>query len=309
MKTFPLVTIGIPTYNRPKGLKRALYSVVNQTYQNLEIIVSDNFSTDKDIEKVIHEFQSDERVIFVRQIENKGFIKNFNFLVDAATGDYFMWLADDDWLDLNYVELCLDFLMKNFEYAAAYGSTRIYTYDEKFIGIEPKIDLSQDSGRGRVKFYLENIIYNGCFTALVRKAFKSQLVMDDIIAIDWLVVSRISYLGKYKLLETTNCHISQGGLSSSIENLTRNMPEFARSFPYLAISLNFVVDIMWGSATYNKIGIFNKFSFAKECFLIVYKRFNVKAQLKPGLKEYINHKSEKFRKLIRIVKNKVSRTA
>jgi len=43
MKTQPLVTVGVPTYNRPKGLKRALNSLVNQTYQNLEIIVSDNF--------------------------------------------------------------------------------------------------------------------------------------------------------------------------------------------------------------------------------------------------------------------------
>ena len=64
----PLVTVGIPTYNRPEGLEKTLISIINQTYTNLVIIVSDNCSTNPGVLPVLKKFATlDDRVKFIVQ--------------------------------------------------------------------------------------------------------------------------------------------------------------------------------------------------------------------------------------------------
>ena len=102
----PLVTIGIPTYNRADGyLKQTLESAVNQTYQNIEIVVSDNCSTDH-TEMVVKGF-SDPRIRYFKQAKNIGANNNFNFCVKQAQGDYFLLLHDDDMIDEDFIEVCM----------------------------------------------------------------------------------------------------------------------------------------------------------------------------------------------------------
>lgn len=93
----PLVTIGIPTYNRPDRLKKTLECITNQSYKNLEIIVSDNASPGTETRSIVEYFsQDDHRITYFRQDENKGACFNFMFVLKMATADYFMWAADDD---------------------------------------------------------------------------------------------------------------------------------------------------------------------------------------------------------------------
>lgn len=103
----PLVTIGIPTYNRADGyLKEAIESVINQTYSNLEIIVSDNCSSD-DTGLVVKSFK-DQRIHYYRHNENIGANNNFNFCLEKAKGAYFLLLHDDDLIDIDFVETCMN---------------------------------------------------------------------------------------------------------------------------------------------------------------------------------------------------------
>ncbi|MFH1777348.1 MAG: glycosyltransferase family 2 protein, partial [Candidatus Omnitrophota bacterium] len=108
----PLVSIGVPTYNCPQGLRRSLECICSQAYKNLEIIVSDNCSPDPSVEATVREFsEKDRRIKYFRQEENKGMVFNFQFVISKATGDYFMWLADDDWFEeSSYIERCALFL-------------------------------------------------------------------------------------------------------------------------------------------------------------------------------------------------------
>lgn len=54
----PLVSVGIPTYNRPEGLRQTLECITRQTYKNLEIIVSDNCSLESETEAIVREFMA-----------------------------------------------------------------------------------------------------------------------------------------------------------------------------------------------------------------------------------------------------------
>lgn len=114
MNNSPLVTIGVPCYNRPANLRLTLECCIHQTYKNLDILVSDNCSPNPDVEKVILEFiEKDKRVRYIKQAENRGLVANMRYVLDGASGDYFMWLHDDDELDLNYIEVCLDGLINS----------------------------------------------------------------------------------------------------------------------------------------------------------------------------------------------------
>jgi glycosyltransferase involved in cell wall biosynthesis len=104
-KKNPKVSIGIPTFNRPEGLKRTLECLTNQSYTNIEIIISDNCSPTNEVSKIAAEFTNlDPRVKFYRQSENMGAAFNFKFVLQKAEGEYFMWAADDDWWDAKFVE-------------------------------------------------------------------------------------------------------------------------------------------------------------------------------------------------------------
>jgi glycosyltransferase involved in cell wall biosynthesis len=101
----PLVSVGIPTYNRPESLRRTLECITAQTYTNLEIIVSDNCSPGDDTESLVQEFiEKDSRIHFYRQRENKGPVFNFKFVLSKSKGEYFMWAADDDKWSKCYIE-------------------------------------------------------------------------------------------------------------------------------------------------------------------------------------------------------------
>lgn len=115
MNNEPKVSVGIPTYNRPDGLRETLQRISEQTYRNLEILVSDNHSINSDaVAQVVSEFAArDSRINFYRQENNIGAIPNFRFLLGCATGDYFLWAADDDLLEQDYIKKCMAALHKN----------------------------------------------------------------------------------------------------------------------------------------------------------------------------------------------------
>ncbi len=107
MNIHPLVTIAIPTYNRADTyLPQVLHSAINQTYSPLEIIVSDNCSTDN-TEEVVGKFLVDPRLRYIKHKENIGALENSNFCLKEAKGDYFLLLHDDDVIDKDHIEACL----------------------------------------------------------------------------------------------------------------------------------------------------------------------------------------------------------
>jgi glycosyltransferase involved in cell wall biosynthesis len=95
----PLVSIGLPTYNRPLGLKQTLDSIAAQKYPAIEIIVSDNCSAKEfKIKALVDSYIAQGlNIIFYEQPVNNGAFFNFKFVLEKATGEYFMWFADDDY--------------------------------------------------------------------------------------------------------------------------------------------------------------------------------------------------------------------
>ena len=99
-----LVSIGLPVYNGASSLGDALSAIREQTYRDLEIVISDNGSTDATAAICQQHADADGRIRYERQGANRGAAWNFNYVLRAATGDYFMWAAHDDILSPDFVE-------------------------------------------------------------------------------------------------------------------------------------------------------------------------------------------------------------
>lgn len=110
MSSRPPVTIGVPVYNGERYLVEALKSVTDQTFADLEILVSDNASTDG-TEEICRDFAArDNRVRYLRADTNRGGVWNFNRLLALASGETFRIAAADDVARPRLVEACLQAL-------------------------------------------------------------------------------------------------------------------------------------------------------------------------------------------------------
>lgn len=101
---YPLITIGIPTRNRAALVKGCVASALAQTYRHIEVLVSDNASTD-DTPATLAAF-GDPRLRVLRHASDVGLVENFNTCIREAKGDYIVLLSDDNTLDPTFLEKC-----------------------------------------------------------------------------------------------------------------------------------------------------------------------------------------------------------
>ncbi len=145
--TGPLFSIVIPTYNRSDLVRQAIQSVLNQTFEDFEIVVSDNCSND-DTPDVVRSF-SDPRVRYVRTVEHTVIADNWEFARRQARGEFLLMLSDDDALIGNALE---SFARESQRHEADFLFCSVATYhDLGFPGSERNtLSCPSFSGIGRV---------------------------------------------------------------------------------------------------------------------------------------------------------------
>lgn len=127
---YPLVTIGLPVYNGGQYLAEALESVLAQDYPALEVIVSDNASTD-DTESIARRYaERDPRVQYVRQAAHLDYVAHFERVRQRGRGKYFTWLAHDDLLsDVRYVSTVVAYLERHPDVVACTSGFYILSHE------------------------------------------------------------------------------------------------------------------------------------------------------------------------------------
>lgn len=162
----PLFSIAIPTYNRATGyLKQALESAVAQGYSDLEILVSDNCSTDA-TESVVRGF-ADPRIRYVKHPVNLGPASNFKYCIEAARGNYWLMLHDDDLIDADFVATCMAACAGRLDYGMIRTGVRLIDGNGAVIEQHPNVSRSDsvdefilDWFSGRAPLYLCNTVFH-----------------------------------------------------------------------------------------------------------------------------------------------------
>ena len=119
----PQVSIGLPVYNGGRYLEAAIDSILQQSFRDFELVISDNGSTDATAEICGEYAARDSRVRYYRSPKNRGITWNFREVVRRSRGEYFMWLACDDVLAPRYVERCLHVLQREAGVVLCYSAS------------------------------------------------------------------------------------------------------------------------------------------------------------------------------------------
>jgi glycosyltransferase involved in cell wall biosynthesis len=104
------VTIGMPVYNAERYIDEALASLLGQSFDDFELIISDNASTDRTEEVCRLLARKDDRILYIRNRLNYGVIHNFNQVLRISSGEYFKWAASDDVCGRDYLRRAVDVL-------------------------------------------------------------------------------------------------------------------------------------------------------------------------------------------------------
>ncbi len=264
---YPLISIGLPTYNRSQGIIRALTSVLKQCYPNMEIIVSDNCSTDSTQAAVKRMGMRYPELKYYRQDTNIGMIANFEFVLRKATGKYFMWVADDDELENGVLEKYVDFLEGNPAYSLVSGEIK-YWLDNKQNMSERGFTFEQKSSSLRVINYYAKVVYGGMMHGLMRRALTEQISLRKTIGNDFHFIANLAYLGEIKHLNFVGYHKHFGGSSKDFKQYAKHIgdSEFAGNHPHLKMACDAFSEVMYRSPVYAAMPIYSKFTLAVSAF-------------------------------------------
>ncbi|HEV7903627.1 MAG TPA: glycosyltransferase family 2 protein [Pyrinomonadaceae bacterium] len=272
----PLVSVGLPTYNRASKLRRAVESVLAQDYPNFELIISDNASPDGTQAMCEELSRRDSRIRYVRQPVNLGLAKNFEFVLAQARGEFFVWLSDDDWFDSSYLSQCAGALVAQAELGLACGTDKYYE-DGKFVFENRRINLLEDSGSERVLSYYRQVGINGTFYGLMRREQLLRIPFQAALGGDWLLVARVAFLSKVKALESVAINRSVTGASQDLHQLAarEGLSPFMVRNPHLKVALLVFGDIVWEQSPYRAMSLAGRLALGCQCFLALCRRYCV----------------------------------
>ncbi len=130
----PLITTVIPTFRRPELLKRAIQSILNQTYKNFKVIIYDDASEDETEDVVIDFKKKDPRVKYFRNPKNIGSIENYSYAMKHIATPLFSFLSDDDFLLPNFFTDAVEALKQNPEAICFCGGSLMIDFNGKISG-------------------------------------------------------------------------------------------------------------------------------------------------------------------------------
>ena len=122
----PILSIGLPIYNGGKFIKKRIESILNQTFKDFELTISDNASTDT-TQMICEEYlKKDKRIRYIRQEKNMGEVWNFDFILDKAETKYFVMASADDIWSKNFLEKNVEFLEKNEQFVGSISEVSLF---------------------------------------------------------------------------------------------------------------------------------------------------------------------------------------
>jgi len=219
----PLVSVLIPAYNHENYVQDTIQSIINQKYQNIELIVLDDGSSDSTFDKINELKEACEKrfsnVIFRRKV-NEGICETLNKLIELSSGEYVFMIASDDMAKPNAISEEIDFLEKNKEYSLCVGNNEFIDSEGKicywkndahettynpdkaqyktfYDAIKPQKE--EDFGKYS-SLYIKNHVPNGC---LIRKSVFEKICMftDEAPLEDWFLMLQIAKFSKMKYID------------------------------------------------------------------------------------------------------------
>jgi len=196
--TQPTVCVGLPVYNGGNLLSQAIESILSQDFENIQLIISDNCSSDNTEEICLRYQKMDERIKYHRLEENLGALKNFLNVFGLSSAPYFMWTSHDDLRERSFISKCLEKIESDPSIALVYPRSKVLDNNSRFMGIaNDHVNTDQDNPIERFRHLIWEIGMCNMFYGLYRShIIKKVRAWNESLFGDNLILAEISLLGK-----------------------------------------------------------------------------------------------------------------
>jgi len=235
----PTVSIGVPIYNGGRFIAQALDSLLGQTFLDIELIISDNASTD-DSAAICQAFAArDSRIRYVRQAVNIGAPRNWNFVAEQARGKYLKWSSANDLCDKTMLERCVAVMAADPGVVLCHGRTCLVD-EETNAHKAYEHDISATEGRpsDRFKTIFRTIELNNAQSGLIRlDALRSTSLDRPYPHGDLVLMAELALRGRFVLLpevllyrrvgrETSSMRLTSAALQAFFDPMDGKRPGF-----------------------------------------------------------------------------------
>jgi glycosyltransferase involved in cell wall biosynthesis len=196
------VSIGMPVYNGERFIRCALDSLLSQTYTDLELVISDNASTDG-TEAICREYEArDKRVQYFRNPHNLGGPANFRRVFHLCRGEYHKWSTADDYCDATVVAKCVAVLDQNPDVVLAYPKTRLEDESGNLLReYEDHLHLQDDSPSARFMTLVNTAALCHAHLGVIRREAVSRTRMiGNEVGSDVRFLAELSLYGKFTVV-------------------------------------------------------------------------------------------------------------
>jgi glycosyltransferase involved in cell wall biosynthesis len=287
---FPLVSIGLTTFNRPNHLVKAVNQLKHQTYKNLEIIISDDNPSESKNLISIKRFLNDPRIRYYKSEENKGMNLNFLSVLQRSKGIFFMWAADDDFWELDYIENCVEILLKYPTCVLVLSKVKFIDNDYNSRGrSEEDLHLFGLNEKYRfIKYFKNSQIHNVGFYGLYRSDILKKLYFPNCLSNDRLLLLELSLKGHFYQFDANGLYYNITGSSKSMESYMKAMKinsNLVKRAPHFAFNLLHFKAIFW---KWENIGILKRINYACIFFTLIKNNGYLKKSLRQLIKVLSN---------------------
>jgi len=195
----PTVSIGMPIHNGGIWLADSIESILNQTYSDLELVITDNASTDNSEEICRSYAAQDSRVRYIRHNTNIGGPNNYNSAFHHTSSPYFKWASCNDICQKEMIERCIEVLLARKDVVLSYPKTRLLLEETNTTeDYEDNLDLQDESACSRFKKLLQKIRLNNAMNGIFRsEVLKNTPLMKLHVAEDINLMAELTLYGKF----------------------------------------------------------------------------------------------------------------
>ena len=196
----PALSVGMPVYNGARWLEAAAGSMLGQTFRDIELIISDNASTDETQLLAERLAATDPRVRYVRNTENRGVAYNYNRVVSLARAPRFKWASVSDYCDPTMLEKCARRLASRDDAVLCSPRTWLVGADGSLHAYEHDLELDEASPCARFKRLLQTTRLNNMLNGVLRTdAIRRARPQGSYMASDLPFMAELALAGKFLL--------------------------------------------------------------------------------------------------------------
>jgi glycosyltransferase involved in cell wall biosynthesis len=198
----PAVSIGMPAYNSEAWIASAIESMLNQSFGDFELIISDNASTDATYSLCERYARVDARVRLYRNPQNVGANRNYLAVLKRARAPYFKWASSNDVCAPTFIEKCVRALERDASAVLAFARTALFESDISHAQLyERDLELMADAGSERYIELCQTMGLNNSFNAVIRlDALRSAGPLGNFQGADIVLMAELAMMGKFLVI-------------------------------------------------------------------------------------------------------------